>query len=125
MIEQEITVQLSDHPFDTETIKVQVPHGTKLMSNEPYTADALAMYGLTDASLSKTQLIEDKTAYTTRGEVSFISEDRTRALVDIGSKYTAFCALTKEPDFIVEQLQVGMEIDIKIKTSKTFNIQKY
>lgn len=122
MIEQEITVQLSDDPFDTETIKVQVPHGTKLMSNEPYTADALAMYGLTDASLSKTQLIEDKTAYTTRGEVSFISEDRTRALVDIGSKYTAFCALTKEPDFIVEQLQVGMEIDIKIKTSKTGDV---
>ena len=101
MIEQEITVQLSDDPFDTKTIKVQVPHGTKLMSNEPYTADTLSMYGLTDASLTKTQLIEDKTAYTTRGEISFISKDKSRALIDIQSKYTAYCALAKEPDYIV------------------------
>jgi ribosomal protein S1 len=122
MIEQEITVQLSDDPFDTKTIKVQVPHGTKLMSNEPYTADTLSMYGLTDASLTKTQLIEDKTAYTTRGEISFISKDKSRALIDIQSKYTAYCALAKEPDYIVDQLEVGMEIDVKIKTSKTGDV---
>ncbi len=118
MIEQEITIQLSDDPFDTKTIKVQVPHGTKLMSNESYAADTLSMYGLTDASLAKTQLIEDNTDYITRGAISFIAEDKTRALIDIHSKYTAFCALTKEPDYIVDQLEVGMEIDVKIKTNK-------
>ena len=62
MIEQEITVQLSDDPFDTKKIKVQVPQGVKLISNEAYAADALAMYGLTDASLSKAQLTENQTA---------------------------------------------------------------
>mgnify|MGYP003126099934 CR=1 FL=1 len=95
MIEQEITVQLSDDPFDTKKVKVQVPHGVKLMCNEAYAPDALAMYGLTDASLDKARLTENQTAYTTRGEISFISEDKTRALVDIQSKHTAFCALTK------------------------------
>ncbi len=117
MTEQEITIQLSDDPFDTKTIKVQVPQGTKIMANEVYAADALAMYNLHDSTLQKTQLIEDKVAYTTRGEVSFISKDKERALIDIQSKYTAYCALTKEPDYIVEQLEVGMEIDVKIKTN--------
>ena len=119
MTEQEITVQLSEDPFDTKTIKVQVPHGVKLLSNEAYAPDALAIYGLTDAAIDKTRYIENKTNYTTRGKVSFISEDKTRALIDIESKHTAFCALTKEPDYIVNELQVGMEIDVKIKTSKT------
>jgi len=118
MTEQEITIQLSDDPFDTKKVKVQVPEGTRLMCNEAYAADALAMYGLTDPQAKKTQLIEDNVAYTTRGEVSFISKDRERALIDIESKYTAYCTLTKEPDYIVEQLEVGMEIDVKIKTNK-------
>jgi len=117
MNEQEITIQLSDDPFDTKKIKVQVPEGTKLMANEAYAADALSMYNLHDSTLQKTQLIEDNIAYTTRGEVSFISKDRERALIDIQSKYTAYCTLSKEPDYIVEQLEVGMEIDIKIKTN--------
>jgi hypothetical protein len=71
MTEQEITIQLSDDPFDTKKVKVQVPEGTKLMCNEAYAADALAMYGLTDSTLQKTQLIEDNVAYTTRGRSFF------------------------------------------------------
>jgi len=117
MTEQEITVQLSDDPFDTKTIKVQVPEGTKLMCNEIYDADALSLYGLTDSTLQKTQLIEDNVSYTTRGIVSFISEDKSKALIDIESKFTAYCTLTKEPDYIVNQLEVDMEIDVKIKTN--------
>ena len=117
MTEQEITIQLSDDPFDVKVVKVQVPHGTKLMSNESYAADVLDMYDLTDATLAKTQLTEDRIAYTTRGQITFISADRSRALIDIGSKHTAYCALSKEPDYIVEQLELGIEIDVKIKTN--------
>tara|TARA_R100001163_G_C5062532_1_gene199617 strand:- start:27 stop:1166 length:1140 start_codon:yes stop_codon:yes gene_type:complete len=122
MIEQEITIQLSDDPFDTKKVKVQVPHGVKLMCNEAYAPEVLAMYGVNDATLSKAKLTEDQVAYTTRGEISFISEDKTRALVDIHSKHTAYCILTKEPDYIVEQLKVGMEIDVKIKTAKNGDV---
>ena len=118
MTEQEITIQLSDDPFDTKVIKVQVPEGTKLMCNEAYAADALSLYGITDNQAQKTQLIEDNIGYITRGEISFMSKDGGRALIDIESKYTAYCVLDKEPDYIVEQLEVGMEIDVKIKTNK-------
>ena len=118
MTEQEITIQLSDDPFDTKKVKVQVPEGTKLMCNEAYAADALSLYGITDSQATKTQLIEDNIGYITRGEVSFISKDGKRALIDIESKYTAYCTLDKEPEYIVEQLEVGMEIDVKIKTNK-------
>tara|TARA_B110000285_G_scaffold235137_1_gene315078 strand:+ start:243 stop:1385 length:1143 start_codon:yes stop_codon:yes gene_type:complete len=118
MTEQEITIQLSDDPFDTKVVKVQVPKGTKLLCNEVYAADALSLYGITDHQAQKTQLIEDNISYITRGEISFISENKERALIDIESKYTAYCALGKEPDYIVEQLELGMEIDVKIKTNK-------
>ena len=57
MTEQEITIQLSDDPFDTKVVKVQVPQGTKLMSNESYAADVLSIYQLSDAAIQKTQLI--------------------------------------------------------------------
>ena len=87
MTEQEITIQLSDDPFDVKVVKVQVPHGTKLMSNESYAADVLDMYDLTDATLAKTQLTEDRIAYTTRGQITFISADRSRALIDISFNF--------------------------------------
>ena len=122
MIEQEITIQLSDDPFDTQTVKVQVPKGVKLMCNEAYAPEILAMYGITDSAFTKAKLTEDRIAYTTRGEISFISEDRTRALIDVQSKHTAYCVLTKEPKDIVDQLEVGMEIDVKIKTGKNGDI---
>jgi ribosomal protein S1 len=118
MIEQEITIQVSDDIFDTKVVKVKVPRGTKLMSNEPYTAEILAKYELSDAAIKKAQLTEDKISYTTTGLIIYVSDDRTAANIDIGSKYTANCILTKEPEYIVEQLQVGMEIDVKIKTTK-------
>ena len=118
MTEQEITIQLSDDPFDTKVVKVQVPEGTKLMCNEAYAADALSLYGITIPQAQKTKLIEDNVDYTTKGEVSFISQNRERALIDIESKFTAYCTLTKEPEYIVNQLEVGMEIDVKIKTNK-------
>jgi len=118
MIEQEITIQLSDDPFDTKKVKILVPRGVKLMSNSAYAPDVLAMYGLADPCISKTKLIEERIAYTTRGEITFISEDRSRALIDIQSKYTAYCILSKEPAFIVDQLEVGVEIDVKVKTNK-------
>ena len=51
MTEQEITVQLSDDPFDTKTIKVQVPKGTKLLCTEMYAADVMKMYDLADEEI--------------------------------------------------------------------------
>tara|TARA_R110000782_G_scaffold90282_6_gene173323 strand:+ start:518 stop:1657 length:1140 start_codon:yes stop_codon:yes gene_type:complete len=122
MTEQEITIQLSDDPFDTKVIKVQVPKGTKLMSTESYAADTLASYELHESAIQKAQLTEDNISYTTTGEITYISQDRTMATIDTGSKYTATCVLTKEHEDIVEQMQVGMPVDVKIKTASNGDI---
>lgn len=116
MIEQEITIQLSDDPFDTKTIKVQVPRGTKIMSTEPYVVEALAKYGLTESVDEGIHLCENKQSYITKGVVVSVSKDT--ALIDIGTKYTASCSLLKEPQYVIEQLQVGTNVDVKVKPGK-------
>lgn len=121
MIEQEITIQVGDNPFDTKKIKVQVPRGTKILSTETYTMESLALYGLGGDIEDNIQKCENKEKYITQGEVVLISKDKTgnkeSALIDIGSKFTAFCSLLKEPNEIVEQLEIGMTVDVKVKTS--------
>lgn len=129
MIEQEITIQLSDDPFDTKTIKVQVPRGTKLLSTEHYAADVMHLYNLADDEADRLQKSEESDNYITQGEiVSIIKkmeiidgeevEVKTEALIDVSKKNTAVCILTKEHKEIVNQLEVGMTIDIKVKHSK-------
>lgn len=128
MIEQEITIQLSDDPFDTKTIKVQVPKGTKLLSTEHYANDVMHLYNLDDNEADKLQKSEESNNYITQGEIVYIkkateiiegieTEVKIEALVDISKKNTAVCILNKEPKAIVDQLEVGMTVDIKVKSS--------
>lgn len=129
MTEQEITVQLSDDPFDTKTIKVQVPKGTKLLCTEMYAADVMKMYDLADEEIKRLTLSEEANNYITQGEITYIKtrkdiidgeevEVKVEALVDISKKNTAVCILNKESKEIVDQLEVGMMVDIKVKNSK-------
>ena len=129
MTEQEITVQLSDDPFDTKTIKVQVPNGTKLLCTEMYAADVMKMYDLADEEIKRLTLSEEANNYITQGEITYIKtrkdiidgeevEVKVEALVDISKKNTAVCILNKESKEIVDQLEVGMMVDIKVKNSK-------
>tara|TARA_Y100000389_G_scaffold144530_1_gene142918 strand:- start:223 stop:1395 length:1173 start_codon:yes stop_codon:yes gene_type:complete len=129
MNEQEITIQLSDDPFDTKVIKVKVPKGTKLMSTEAYSADVLDMYDMSDEDAKKLQMSEENNNYITQAEIAYIKKEiqiiegeerevKTEALVDISRKNTAVCILSKEDPDIVEQLEVGMIVDIKVKHSK-------
>lgn len=129
MIEQEITIQLSDDPFDTKTIKVMVPKGTKLMSTEGYAEDVMSMYELDDAEARKLTMSEDSNNYITQSEIVHIKtekqiidneevEVKVEALIEISKKNTAVCILAKEPKEIVDQLEVGMIVDIKVKHSK-------
>jgi small subunit ribosomal protein S1 len=121
MIEQEITIQVGENPFDTKKIKVQVPRGTKILCTENYVLESLALYGLGEAVEESVQKCENKEKYITQGEIVLIAKDKAgnkeSALIDIGSKFTAFCSLLKEPSHIVNQLQIGMTVDVKVKTS--------
>ena len=129
MIEQEITIQLSDDPFDTKTVKVQVPKGTKLMSTELYANEAMDLYNISDEEAKKLQMSEESSNYITQAEVVSIKKEiqiidgieteiKLEALVDISRKNTAVCSLSKEDPAVVEQLEVGMIVDIKVKHSK-------
>ena len=129
MIEQEITVMNGDDPFDTTTIKVMVPKGTKLMSTEAYAADVMAMYDLSEIDEKRLRMSEESTNYITQGEIVYIkteiqnidgedTEVKKEALVEISRKNTAICNLLKEPKEIVDQLEKGMIVDIKVKDHK-------
>lgn len=117
MIEQEITIQVGENPLDTKKVKVQVPPGTKILCTESYVLESLALYGLGNAVEKSVKKCENKEKYITQGEIVSISPNKASALVDIGSKFTAFCSLLKEPNQISDQLQIGMTVDVKIKTS--------
>ncbi len=129
MIEQEITIQLSDDPFDTVTKKVMVPKGTKLMSTESYADDLMKLYELDDIEAKKLTMSEEANNYITQGEIIHIKKEthiidgenvevKIEALVDISRKSTAVCILQKEDKAIVDQLEIGMMVDIKVKNSK-------
>tara|TARA_R110000803_G_scaffold128918_1_gene196280 strand:+ start:357 stop:1529 length:1173 start_codon:yes stop_codon:yes gene_type:complete len=129
MIEQEITIQLSDDPFDTKTVKVKVPKGTKLISTETYAADVMDLYNLSDEDADKLRKSEENTNYITQGEIVYLKKEiqnidgeeievNIEALIEISKKNTAVCNLLKEPPEIVIQLEVGMMVDIKVKDYK-------
>lgn len=119
MIEQEITIRVGDDPFDTKKIKVRVPKGTKILSKEPYVLEALAQYGIMQSFEDELWLCETKKSYTTEGTIISITTDnngnKMSALIDVGAKYTATCPLTKEPKLILDQLMVGMVVNVKVK----------
>jgi small subunit ribosomal protein S1 len=121
MIEQEVTIQKSDDPFDTETITVKLPKGVKLMSTEPYAIEMLEEYGIVD-NYEKDQRVHQGHEHLTKGKVTYISKngDGTlkEVLVDIGSKYTAYINVQKEPQEIQDALSVGLNIDVKVKPKR-------
>ena len=118
MIEQEITIQKSDDPFDTETVTVQLPKGVKLMSTEPYAIEMLDYYGIA-SDYEKDIHVHDGLEHLTKGEIVSISRnvDGTlkEALIDVGSKYTAYIIGSKEPLEIQNALSVGLTVDVKVR----------
>lgn len=122
MIEQEIVIHNGQDPFDTKTIKVKIPKKTKILSTEPYALELLSLYGIESLVEDNSKLCETNQEYITKGEIISITKDsegnKINALIDIDSKYTASCSLLKETDEIISQLEEGMYIDVKIKTTK-------
>jgi ribosomal protein S1 len=121
MVEQEISIQIGDNPFDTKKVKIHVPKGTKILSTASNVLELLSIYGLNNSDGDTSMRSESKEEFITQGEVIFISKDSTgkkiNALIDIGAKHTATCSLLKESPQVVENIEVGTVIDVKIKTS--------
>lgn len=121
MIEQEIFMRMGNNPFETKKVKVQVPKGTKILSTESNVLELLSIYGLSNDVGDNSRKSESKEDFITQGEVIFIAKDnhnnKINALIEIGAKHTALCSLLKEPSHIVENVEVGTIVDVKIKTS--------
>lgn len=114
MIEQQVTLQMSDDPFDTKTVNVRLPKGIKLMSKEPYALELLKKYGHIEEYDEVAESLNSIGTEILTGEI--IALFKNRALIDIaGGKYTATCNLEKESLDIVEQLKVGMSIGVFVK----------
>ena len=126
MIQQTITIHKSDDPFDTEEVTVNLPKGCKIISTEPYVLDYLKKTMGIMVEDSDVSTHEDEEQIT-QGEIISISKDSedkpVQALIDVGSKFTAYINLGKEPNEIVEQLQIGTMVDIKIKPEKNGEIR--
>ena len=118
MLEQEITIQTGEDPFETKTIKVKVPKGEKILCTEPYVAELAEIYAKYDTAAEASAKSEKHSDYIVQGEVVHIKYENDKAveaLVDISRKFTAVCYLTKEPDHIVEQLKKGTLVDVKVR----------
>ena len=115
MPKQQVLIQLSDDPFDTKKVEVDLPKDVKLLCNRPYALEQLEMYGLTIEQAEPE--ISDNNSYLTEGKVIGLSDDT--ALVQIDKKRTAAVQLSSESRSVIEQLEVDMAIDIHVRhTSK-------
>lgn len=118
MTEQEITIQTGEDPFDTQTIKVKVPKGEKILCTEPYVAELAEIYAKYDTDAQASGVSEKHSDYIVQGEVVHVKyedDKATEALIDISRKFTAICYLQKEPQHVVEQLQKGTLVDVKVR----------
>jgi len=118
MLEQEITIQTGDDPFDTKTIKVKVPKGEKILCTESYVAELAEIYQQYDNAAEASSKIEEHSDYIVQGEVVHIKYEKDEpieALIDISRKYTAVCYLQKESKHVVDQLKKGTLVDVKVR----------
>lgn len=116
MKEQFLTVRTSaDDPFETKTVKVKVGPREKILCQEPYVLEDLEKY---NKYLGGTNYNESVPEQNLKGRIVSINVNngvKVSALIDLSGKYSSECNLLKEPDYIVDQLEVGMEVDVKAR----------
>lgn len=106
----------ADDPFETKTVKVKVGRREKIMCTEPYALEDLDKY---NKYLGATNYNESVSEQNLKGRIVSINMNngiKVSALIDLDGKYSSECNLLKEPDYIVDQLEVGMEVDVKART---------
>ncbi|MBR4590730.1 S1 RNA-binding domain-containing protein [uncultured Methanobrevibacter sp.] len=103
-------------PYETKTIKVKVGKREKILCHEPYVLEDLDKY---NKYLYATNYNESLPEQNIKGRIVSINVNngvKVSALIDLNGKYSSECNLLKEPDYIVDQLEVGMEVDVKART---------
>lgn len=104
----------SNDPFSYKEVVVESEG--KIFCNEPYVLEDLKKY---DQFLGVTSYTESHNDTLTKGIVLSINTNnghKVSALFDLGGKYTAECNLLKETDDVIDNIEVGQELDVKVKT---------
>jgi len=111
MPKQKITILKDEsNPFDTQTIEVDLPHGIKIISKEPYVLDLLKAYGNfnigkeVDRSLIQEEIIETK----------IIALGTEQAILNFNGKEDAYLNLRKEK-IDPASLKIGDSMHVRVK----------
>ena len=117
MREQFLNVKTtSDDPFETKTVKVKVGKGEKILCQESYVLEDLERYNKFLGATNYNESIPEQNIKGTIISITTNNGNKVSALVDLSGKYSAECNLLKEPDYIVDQLEVGMEVSVKVRS---------
>lgn len=115
MSKQKLKIKTNaNDPFSYREVIVE--SDGKIYCNEPYVLEDLKKY---DQYLGIKSYQESNTDTLTKGVVLSINTNnghKVSALFDLGGKYTAECNLLKESDDVVDVIEVGKELDVKVKT---------
>lgn len=105
----------SEDPFETKEIKVKLDSREKILCQESYVLEDLEKY---EKYLSKSNYDETLPEQNVKGTITSITNNngvKVSASINLDGKYSAECNLLKEPDYIVNELEPGMEIDVKVR----------
>lgn len=109
----EIQVTNENNPLDPNTIKIDVPNGTKILSNESYVKD------LYDAYMGQTSVLdysEPQAGETVTATISNIHDNQ--AALSVNGKHTVFLNIDKEDSAYKDYLQIGSELKVKLHKNK-------
>ena len=113
---QNIEIFEDGNPLNSRKVVVPVKSNCKILSHEPYVADALKMYDLYCPSevISNIASYEEGTFKSVReGLVSSFNEDENTATIELSGKHTVAVAINKN-----ERIDVGNKIDVVVSRNK-------
>lgn len=113
---QNIEIFEEGNPLKSKKVTVPVKGNCRILSHEPYVADALKMYDL----YCPTEVIDNIASYESgtyktvrEGVVSSFNEEESTATIELSGKHTVAVAINKN-----ERIDVGNKIDVVVSRKK-------
>ena len=113
---QNIEIFEEGNPLKSRKVTVAVKNNCKILSHEPYVAEAIKMYDLYCPSdvISNIASYEDGTFKAVReGTVSYVNEETNTAAIELSGKHTVSVSINKN-----ERVDVGSKIDVVVSRKK-------
>ena len=98
-----------DNSFTSEFIELDVPRGTKILSNESYTKELFEIYM---DRIGDSRIYQPINNDVIDAKVSYIGKDHIQ--FDIGAKQEAYSAIKKENPDTISKLTIGTHVKIKL-----------